>query len=518
MEMKLELSCNNATFTANIFYRMLCETMKNKRKAGDNFRNRGTNKLTQTHLFYDLNVLIDSEASELGTFEYLLNGNTLQGGQKNAARKFRYGVFTASKSDIYRFNNTQIQKEFDQQVKSEYSEVFKKAVEFAKRYFDDNESARNTALIQKVLFLLLNDNNISDSQEFYICSDGSTKTKAELRTIDTIEFEAFLLGVWHYLIITQKLQADLKEISKIIVNTTHKQKKIELTYSTTDTYSSTDLLLRSSKKSARHIIRRNRPVVCNYDEEYIPDGPELDEIIGEIYQYQEYNTNIIDILENNNVVLSRNIFFYLLSDNIKTVHPKRNKLAIEKLFLCLINLTNNNGCSINFNKNFEDNCSDYFSDLKDKYSLDFLDDKTCITDFSKILRFNYADVLLNMVNIRKKFFNSNKYNEIIVVSIIEFIRNDNTIDDNQEFYVCSDGSTLTKSQLCEIEEIEFEPFLIGMWYYVISQLDAKDCNDKQTFETVFEVKIEYDDEEYIRIRPTDLIEEQSEQYVELIYF
>jgi len=503
--------------TANIFFIFLTDSMKNK---AEQFEKCKEKMLTQTHIYYDLCILTKESYKDLGEYDELLKDGKLIQQYINHASDFRNAKISIGKGKYFPFNSDGVIFAFDHQIKNDYSSVYPKAVQFARRYFDDSASSDNIVLVQKLMYYIINDESIDDSQEFYINSNGKAVPKSKLKSISEIEFEAFILGVWHYLIASQCLQGDINSLKPIVTELLKNSNDIKLVFKNEYTDSAEDTSSESSNKSASYKkIKRPRtkePRICDWIESEIPEI-EIGEIIEDIYWHQEHDTNIIDILENNDVVLSRNIFFYILSDNIKTVHPKRNKHAIEKLFLSLINLTKNNGCSINFNKNFEDNCSDHFLDLKDKYSINFLDDKTCITDFSKKIRTNYDDILFDMINICNKFFNSDEYNEIIVVSIIEFIRNDSTINDNQEFYVCSDGSALTKSQLCEIEEIEFEPFLIGIWYYVISQLDAKDCNGEQTFDTVFNVKIEYRKEEYIRYRPTSLIEEQSEQYVELIY-
>lgn len=505
--MEITLPQNNVPFSANIFYRLLCDAMNNKRLPGDNYK--GSKAPTQTHLFYDLNMVTDSSYESLGNYDWLFSGDRLQGGQKNAAKKFKYGEITVSKSAIYRFNDTQIKNEFDAQVKGEYHKTINKTVEFARRHFDERDSERNTVLIKKVLFLIFNDTSISESQDFYICSDGSAKTKADLRNMETIEFEAFLLGVWHFLIVSQRLQVDLKGIEEITVDTAYIQLKTSITYSHIKQGSYKKINNKTQISKKRSNSYRND---C-FDFEMQEYVPELEETLAEIEVNICRDTNIIGNLKNNDIVLSRSIFFHILCNNIETAHWKLHKNVNEKLFLCLMELTTNN-C---FSKNFDDSCSYDFLDLKEKYSVNFLDDKKCITDFAKRICNNYEDILSDMIYIGRKFFRSKYYNECLVVTLIEFIKNDKTIDDSFEFYVCSDGSTLTKSQLCEIEEIEFEPFLIGIWYYVASQLNAKDCNDEKTFDTVFKYNFKYRDEEYIRYFPTQLIEQQSDMYVELIY-
>ena len=67
IESILELPNREVKFSANIFYRLLLESMKHRYVPGDNFKkNKNNIKLTQTHLFYDLNALINSPNANLG--------------------------------------------------------------------------------------------------------------------------------------------------------------------------------------------------------------------------------------------------------------------------------------------------------------------------------------------------------------------------------------------------------------------------------------------------------------------
>ena len=512
--MEKTLPQNDVPFCANIFFRLLCEAMNNKRRNTENYNK--SKKPTQTHLFYDLNMLTESSHKSLGNYDYLFSGDKLQGGQKNVASEFNQGkIEKCKRSTIYLLNDAKIKCAFDYQVTNEYSAAFEKIVEFAQRYFDNKDSERNTVLIKKVLFLIFNDTSISESQEFYICSDGSTKTKSELRNIDNVEFEAFLLGVWHYLIVSQRLQVGLQGIKDIIIDIGYKEIETSITYSSIKQDSDKKNKINNRyRKPSRCLRTRENGYVNEMSEEEIKY--ERAACISEIEEYMYNNTNIIEILEEKGIVLSRNIFFHILSEYIAC---GKRKNAVEKLFLSLINLIDYNDCYYSFNKKYADSCSDSFLDLKKLYSFNFLDEKKCYTDFTERLRNNHADVLSDMINIRKKYFRSTEYNKAIVVSLIEFIRNDKTIDDSYHFFVGTNFSALTKSQLCEIEEIEFEPFLICIWHFVVSRLNKKDCKGEETFNEVFQYKthIRSINEDYIGYHSIDLIKQQSKMEVKLIY-
>jgi len=530
----------NIVLTANIFYQLLLSSMKNKRLFSDNHKGN-TNKLTEPHMFYDLNILINTMVDTIGNFDNLYYKETLNPSYKNATSKFKSGKFTSTKSIIYLFNDKDIVATFDAQIKHDYSKALKKAIEFARRYFDTVKSSQNNTLVQKTIYLILHDDSIAESQEFYICSDGSTKTKSDLRNTVEIEFEPFLLGIWHYLIASQRLQSELQEI---LVDISYTQLSVKLTYNdmiieaeekkeTPDLQNSVDDSNSNCDddkptKTTRSTFYRNlnpdfakrlkesmRHSISGYHEE--PTLTICDSIQSFYPTEIDQNTNIIAMLKTNNIALSRSIFFYLLEHSIQTVHPKRGKNAVEKLFLDLLDLTVDNNCQINFDRNFSRYCYNKFSYLKAVSYADCLDDESQINTFLTKFQTDYDKIIYDMINISNRYFNSDTKNEALVVALIEFIRNDDSIDDNQEFYVCSDGSALTKAQLQEAEEIEFEAFLLGVWHYVVSQLNAKDSMDEYTFDTIFKISYEYNGKKCEIYRSGNIIAEQSELYVELIY-
>ena len=66
-----------------------------------------------------------------------------------------------------------------------------KAIEFANRYFNKGKSSKNKKLVQKILFLICNDNTIPDDQKLYIYSDGSTAAKSQLKKLILLSLKLF---------------------------------------------------------------------------------------------------------------------------------------------------------------------------------------------------------------------------------------------------------------------------------------------------------------------------------------
>jgi hypothetical protein len=501
----------NVGIYANTFYRLLLNATDYTRKPGDNYRGN-QNTQTQTHLFYDLNALTNYRAHTLGNFKYLYDNNSgeLQKSQKNIASKFKNGnVEIKRTSTMYLLNNYEIVNGFDRQVRTAYSRALSRATTFVNRHLWRSECEKelisNEVLVQQILYLLLNDDSICDSQKFYICSDGTPKSKLELKSIGSVSLAAFLLGVWHYLIVSQRLQMKLDNV--LTVDPQYEKIKVEIVYASelmdSDLAFKKIVKLNHSSEKIKNLDNEWKSI-CDFQENYYPFEMDRDH-------------DIISVLNNDNIVLSRSIFFYLLTGAIQTIHPKQNKNAIEKLFLDLLNLTVGECRSMDFSQSCARNFRDRFMYLKKFCSADCLDDAVRINEFSDRICENYDEILCCMIKIREKYFNSNEKNERLVINLIEFIRNDNSIPDNEKFVICSDGSTLTKAQLTDVEKLEFEPFLLDVWYYVVTLLSAKDAAGEHTFDAVFKMSYSYNGNDYIRYRLGDPIAEQSDLYVELIY-
>ena len=198
--MELVLPVDDIQFTANVFYILLLDAVDNKYETGKGPHiNKG--KHTQTEMYCDLNVLTDpscttSDAIKQGWGSN--KGNSFAKSLQTYASKFYYGKINFKNSGQYLLNHESIKNAFDHQVKCDHKQALGKTVEFARKYFGSAEPSQKTALVQKVLYLILNDKTIDEPDEFYVGFDGSSKTKSDLRTATKIEFEAFLLQLFSF--------------------------------------------------------------------------------------------------------------------------------------------------------------------------------------------------------------------------------------------------------------------------------------------------------------------------------
>ncbi|MFV0441753.1 MAG: hypothetical protein ACK5LV_10765, partial [Lachnospirales bacterium] len=56
--------------------------------------------------------------------------------------------------------------------------------------------------------LIRKDDSISDSQEFYIMKNGTTKTKNEILSMLEFNLTSFLLGIWHFAIQINNIEGE----------------------------------------------------------------------------------------------------------------------------------------------------------------------------------------------------------------------------------------------------------------------------------------------------------------------
>ena len=90
-----------------------------------------------------------------------------------------------------------------------------------------------------------------------------------------------------------------------------------------------------------------------------------------------------------------------------------------------------------------------------------------ISNLKKRFSEDYDGLVSEMSNIVEHFFDPKK-DECLVKALIEVIKQDDKISPEQEFYI---GNSVTKSTLSNIRETYLSAFLLGIWYYIITEID-----------------------------------------------
>lgn len=97
-------------------------------------------------------------------------------------------------------------------------------------------------------------------------------------------------------------------------------------------------------------------------------------------------------------------------------------------------------------------------------------DGAIIASFDERIKTDYSRCLAAMNSYVADYIDvcgDTKKDEYLVKALVEVIASDATIDTNQPFYVCEDGSALTKAQICAASELCLQSFLLGIWHYII---------------------------------------------------
>lgn len=94
-------------------------------------------------------------------------------------------------------------KSFDLLVKKEYSTALERMYDFAKAHLNEEFDHSIILLVAALRDLIKSDSSIPDDAMFYVKESGRPISKAELCSTTRFSLQAFLLGVWHYIVSNQ---------------------------------------------------------------------------------------------------------------------------------------------------------------------------------------------------------------------------------------------------------------------------------------------------------------------------
>lgn len=171
------------------FFTLLLQTIKQRSKARDRY-NGGSDGLSDTEILIGLIRVaqpgyIDPAAS---TFS-----------QNTSA----YKACNLSNGVYLPFNDSSFIGTFDEKVKSEYPNALSAMAQFTSNFLDTDNSLKILLLVKALLELIDKDTSIVDTDELYINADGQAALKSVIKNISEINLPAFLLGVWHFIVLNR---------------------------------------------------------------------------------------------------------------------------------------------------------------------------------------------------------------------------------------------------------------------------------------------------------------------------
>ena len=103
------------------------------------------------------------------------------------------------------FGETPEVEAFDERVRTEYQDALGAMTEFAALFLETGTAVqKDVRLVKALIDLIEQDDSIRPDEEFYVEENGGKIKKTALGGLDDVCFPAFLLGVWHYVVVNRK--------------------------------------------------------------------------------------------------------------------------------------------------------------------------------------------------------------------------------------------------------------------------------------------------------------------------
>jgi hypothetical protein len=110
-----------------------------------------------------------------------------------------------SKGEYLPFGDTQEIEMFDERVKTDYQSALDSMTEFVKSFIDKGEKIQKSVhLVKALIDLIQQDDSIRPDEFFYVLENGEQIKKAALGSLKKVCLPAFLLGIWHYVVVNRK--------------------------------------------------------------------------------------------------------------------------------------------------------------------------------------------------------------------------------------------------------------------------------------------------------------------------
>jgi hypothetical protein len=181
---------NTPHICGGTFFALLLQAKRLRRKARNKFQG-GTDGLNDTDVMKGLIYVVT------GQEENPYNDSFKKNTSEYKSCKYNGGTYIP-------FNEVSTINSFNNAVKNSYSDILNRMTEFTNEYLIVENSEKREWLIKALLDIIEQDEKIKDGDLFYISSDGNAFSKSILSDYSNIEFEPFLIGVLHYILLNRK--------------------------------------------------------------------------------------------------------------------------------------------------------------------------------------------------------------------------------------------------------------------------------------------------------------------------
>lgn len=114
-----------------------------------------------------------------------------------------YKRCTISDCSSFNFTNQELINSFDNEIKNNYPSKLNQMNELLNHFFDIKNEPVLNKLVRSILELIEKDDSIDKSTKFYALPNGGTITKLDMLLSDTFNLASFILGIFHYIIVTK---------------------------------------------------------------------------------------------------------------------------------------------------------------------------------------------------------------------------------------------------------------------------------------------------------------------------
>ncbi len=111
--------------------------------------------------------------------------------------------------------------------------------------------------------------------------------------------------------------------------------------------------------------------------------------------------------------------------------------------------------------------------------------------FDRDVRSERSKALYMMSNFVSECIGIPKNGEQLVRCLLGMIKDDGTIKSTDEFYILPDGSPISKKDIDSTDKIYIEPFLLGVWHYVIMNRAEKNELGAETYQSWYPKRNDY---------------------------
>lgn len=120
-----------------------------------------------------------------------------------------------------------------------------------------------------------------------------------------------------------------------------------------------------------------------------------------------------------------------------------------------------------YDRTFKTNTSEYKKCVTSSGAYLPFNNQTYIDRFNSEIHNNFDHVLDRFSSFAERFLTQDKRADQLIYSLIGLIAIDESIQDDEKFFVSYTGKPVTKEKLLKMEQISWPSFILGIWHYIL---------------------------------------------------